>query len=145
MCVLSIKVPIRENSGILFNDPHIYTYIYIYIYIYKYIYIWNFDLHEYVYEYMHTDIDIATHTHTHVYIYIYIYIYLLRVPHFFDDPHRRPEVLQMDWGLGKKVQVTLDYPNGPAIGWDWSCDMVMAAGREKLIISKCRRPRAVHK
>ena len=31
-CVLSIKVPIRKNSGNLFNDPRIYIYIYIYIY-----------------------------------------------------------------------------------------------------------------
>ena len=27
MCVVSIKVPIRKNSGNLFNDPHIYIYI----------------------------------------------------------------------------------------------------------------------
>ena len=32
MCVLSIKVPIRKNSGNLFNDPRIYIYIYIYRY-----------------------------------------------------------------------------------------------------------------
>ena len=32
MCVPSIKVPIRKNSGNLFNDPRIYIYIYIYVY-----------------------------------------------------------------------------------------------------------------
>ena len=35
MCVLSIKVPIRKNSGNLFNDPRIYIYIYIYCNQYK--------------------------------------------------------------------------------------------------------------
>ena len=45
MCVLSIKVPIRDKSGNLFNDPRIYIYIYIYIggawgiYICIYIYV----------------------------------------------------------------------------------------------------------
>ena len=28
MCVLSIKVPLRKQSGNLFNDPRIYIYIY---------------------------------------------------------------------------------------------------------------------
>ena len=36
MCVLSIKVPIRKKSEILFNDPCIHIYIYIYIYIYMF-------------------------------------------------------------------------------------------------------------
>ena len=31
LCVLSIKVAIRKNSGNLFNDPSVYIYIYIYI------------------------------------------------------------------------------------------------------------------
>ena len=31
MCVLSIKVPLRNKCGNLFNDPRIYIYIYIYI------------------------------------------------------------------------------------------------------------------
>ena len=52
MCVLSIKVPIRKNSGNFFNDPCIYIYIYIcmhvfiylQIYIYIYIYILGSDL-----------------------------------------------------------------------------------------------------
>ena len=34
MCVLSIKVPIRNKSRNLFNDHRIYIYIHIYIYIY---------------------------------------------------------------------------------------------------------------
>ena len=37
MCVLSIKGPIRNKSGNLFNDPRIYIYIYIYMYMYIYI------------------------------------------------------------------------------------------------------------
>ena len=44
MCVVSIKVPIRKQSGNLFNDPRIYIYIYIFsvslslsLYIYIYI------------------------------------------------------------------------------------------------------------
>ena len=33
MCVLSIKVPIREKSGNLFNNPRIHIFFGIYIYI----------------------------------------------------------------------------------------------------------------
>ena len=52
MSVLSIKVPIRKNSGNLLDAPCIYVCIYIYIHAYT-----------------HTH----THTHTHTYIYIYIF------------------------------------------------------------------------
>ena len=53
MCVLWIKMPIRKNSGNLFNDPRIYIYIYTYTENLKYL------------RYMHLK--------SIVYIYIYIY------------------------------------------------------------------------
>ena len=41
MCVLSIKVPIRNKCGNLFNDPRIYIYIFIYVCVFIYIYIYS--------------------------------------------------------------------------------------------------------
>ena len=64
MCVLSIKVPIRNKSGNLFNDPHIYIYIYIYICVCVCVYVC-------VYQ-PYNDPD-TLYIYKDIYIYIYIY------------------------------------------------------------------------
>ena len=65
MCVLSIKVLTRKNSGNLFNDPRIYIYIYMGVYICVLFHSVS----------IYLSISVLSYVLTYIYIYIYIYIY----------------------------------------------------------------------
>ena len=85
MCVLSIKVPERKNSGHLFNDPRIYIYIYIYIYSLCYCYtsyemIWPIPaiagIGRHPTKAWLSQLVNFKNPNPNLYIYIYIYIYI---------------------------------------------------------------------